>query len=60
MWSAPIGVFFLLLGLFLIITVFTRGEIVEVTVAGLALPLKLKGEKSELDSLFKLIKERRI
>ncbi len=59
-WSAPIGVFFLLLGLFLIITVFTRGEIVELTVAGLALPLKLKGEKSELDSLFEFIKEKRI
>ena len=58
--SAPIGVFFLLLGLFLIITVFTRGEIVELAVVGLALPLKLKGEKSELDSLFKLIKEKRI
>ncbi len=58
--SAPIGVFFLLLGLFLIITVFTRGEIVELTVAGLALPLKLKGEKSELDSLFEFIKEKRI
>ena len=58
--SAPIGVFFLLLGLFLIITVFTRGEIVELTIGGLALPLKLKGEKSELDSLFKLIKEKRI
>jgi len=58
--SAPVGVFFLLLGLFLIITVFRRGETVELTAVGLALPLKLKGEKSELDSLFKLIKEKRI
>jgi len=58
--SAPIGVFFLLLGLFLIITVFTRGEIVELTIGVLVLLLKLKGEKSELDSLVKLIKEKRI
>ena len=48
------------LGLILFILGLMRTQSIEMTVVGLALPLKLSGHRSELDSLFKLVREKRI
>lgn len=48
------------LGLMLFILGLMRTQSIEMTVVGLALPLKLSGDRSELDSLFKLVREKRI
>jgi hypothetical protein len=37
-----------------------KTESIEMTVVGLALPLKLMGHRSQLDSLFRLVREKRI
>lgn len=50
----------IILGAMLLAWGLLKTQSIEMTVVGLALPLKLSGRGSELDSLFKLVREKRI
>ena len=60
-WSGSLVWVLTLLGVIMLIRGLVPIEKVELAIVGLTYPLKLPpGEKSELDSLFKLIREKRI
>jgi len=54
-WWAPA-----VLGVPLLILGFTRTQSIELVVVGFTYPLKLSGHRSQLDSLFRLVREKRV
>ena len=57
---AALGWILLLFGVILVIAGLVPSEEVEMAVVGLSMPVKLSGERTKLDSLFKLIREKRV
>ena len=58
-WFGGPGYIPVIIGVVLVIAGLVRGEEIELAVVGLAIPLKLSGQRSALDSLFKLVREKR-
>ena len=55
-----LGLLFIAVGVFCIVgAILVRTEHLEITVVGLASPVKFMGERSELDSLLKLAREKK-
>jgi len=59
-WIVAIGAILLIVGLILIVAGFVPTNQVEMTVVGLAIPLKLKGDMVELDLLLKIVRDKRV
>ena len=58
-WLDSLGWILLVVGVVLVIAGLVRSEKVELAVVGLTIPLKLLGQRSDLDSLFRLVREKR-